>query len=341
MDNGDAGEDKWAQDDAEKRRFSAKFLEPIEEGPTMKKVGTTLIKLNWDECRTLAARVADEIQKYSPSNKPIRLYGVPRGGTYAALLVVAELNDENWWSILVEAAEEADIFIDDIIDSGATKKTFHLMHSTKPFFALITKDNDCRQWYSFPWERSTTNKDECVENNVLRILQYLGEDITREGLKDTPARVVRSWDELYKGYGQNPSDVLTVFTEKNCDEMVILKNIEFYSTCEHHMQPFFGKAHIGYLPKNGRVVGISKLARLLEVFARRLQIQERIGMQITEALMKELDCLGCGCVLEARHFCMTCRGVQKQNSVMITSSMKGVFREDPSAKAEFLGIIQK
>ncbi len=169
------------------------------------------------------------------------------------------------------------------------------------------------------------------------ILKHIGEDPDREGLRETPDRVVKSWECLFGGYGQQPEQVLKFFTEGACDEMVVLRDCEFYSHCEHHMMPFFGRAHIGYIP-DGKVVGVSKLARLLEVFTRRLQIQERIGQQVTSCLMDVLKPKGCGCVLQARHFCMTSRGVQKQESVMVTSSMRGVFLE-PAPRSEFLRII--
>jgi GTP cyclohydrolase I len=187
------------------------------------------------------------------------------------------------------------------------------------------------------WWEGTEEKS--IKDIVIRQLQFIGEDPTREGLLETPGRVIRSWSELYSGYKQDPATILKVFKDGACDEMVLLKNIEFYSTCEHHLLPFFGKAHIAYIP-NGRVVGISKLARLLEVFARRLQIQERLGQQITETLMKELKPKGAACILEAQHFCMVSRGVQKQDSVMVTSSLKGVFLEKPEVRAEFMGLIR-
>jgi GTP cyclohydrolase IA len=174
---------------------------------------------------------------------------------------------------------------------------------------------------------------------VREIIAYLGEDVNRSGLIDTPDRVVRSFKELYKGYSQSVDGVLKVFDEPT-DEMVVLNNIEFYSMCEHHMLPFFGKAHIGYLP-DGKVIGVSKLARILDIYARRLQIQERLGIQVVEALMDHLKPKGAGIIIEAQHFCMICRGVNKQNSVMKTSSLRGVFRDDPATRAEFLSLIGK
>ena len=174
---------------------------------------------------------------------------------------------------------------------------------------------------------------------VRSLLAYLGDDPDREGLQDTPDRVVRSYAELFSGYGVNPADVFKVFEDGACDEMVVLRNCEFWSCCEHHMQPFFGKAHIAYVPK-GKVAGISKLARVLDIYARRLQIQERLTCQVTRALDENLKPLGSACVIEATHFCMVCRGVQKQHSTLITSSLTGVFRDRPEVRAEFLNLVR-
>lgn len=173
---------------------------------------------------------------------------------------------------------------------------------------------------------------------ITRILTAIGEDPNREGLLKTPERVVKSWGKLYGGYDEDPAEVLkTVFVEGSCDEMVLLKDIEFYSTCEHHMLPFFGRAHIGYIP-SGRVVGVSKLARLLEVYARRLQIQERLTTQVAEALVTHLSPKGVMVVMEAQHFCMTARGVEKQDSIMVTSAVRGQFLEVPT-RNEFMQLI--
>ena len=178
-----------------------------------------------------------------------------------------------------------------------------------------------------------------IENKIKDILIYLGENPNREGLIDTPKRVIKSWDKLYSGYSQNPGDILkATFTEGTCNEMVILKDIEFYSSCEHHMLPFFGKISIGYIPNN-KVVGVSKLARLVEVYARRMQIQERMTTEIADDIMKILNAKGCMVIAEAQHFCMTARGVQKQNSKMITSAIRGVF-ENTEVRNEFLSIIK-
>lgn len=177
-----------------------------------------------------------------------------------------------------------------------------------------------------------------IEENVREIMEYLGEDTYREGLVETPKRVRKSWEKLYGGYDMDPKDLLKTFDKETYSQMVVLKDIEFYSTCEHHMLPFFGKAHIAYIPRK-KVIGVSKLARLLEIYARRLQIQERIGEQVTSFLMKELKAKGAACVLEAQHFCMTSRGVEKQNAKMVTSSLKGVFMKEPETRQEFFSMI--
>ena len=186
-----------------------------------------------------------------------------------------------------------------------------------------------------PVESSAT---EDPRDSLRGVLRYIGEDPDREGLLDTPDRMVRAWDKLFSGYRQDPECILNRVFCDGCDEMVVLRDIEFYSTCEHHFLPFFGRISIAYLPA-GKVVGVSKLARLVECFARRLQIQERMTRQIAEAIMRHLLPLGVGVVASAQHLCMTSRGVEKQNSVMVTSAMLGVFREDEKSRREFLDLI--
>jgi GTP cyclohydrolase I len=172
------------------------------------------------------------------------------------------------------------------------------------------------------------------------ILYQIGEDPNRDGLKDTPKRVAKSYQELFAGYKQDVKSLFTVFDQEGCDSIILLKDIEIFSTCEHHMLPFYGKAHVAYIPSKGKVVGISKLARLVDLYAKRLQIQERICEQVTIALMEHLQPLGAACIIEARHMCMCARGVGKQNSIMTTSSLKGVFLSELSAKQELLTLIK-
>lgn len=174
------------------------------------------------------------------------------------------------------------------------------------------------------------------EDLVAEMIRRLGEDPTREGMVKTPERVERAMTFLTSGYGQSPEQVLgDALFEESHQSMVLVKDIELYSMCEHHMLPFFGKAHIAYIP-NGRIVGLSKFARLVEVFARRLQVQERLTEQIAQALWDTVQPMGVAVVVEAYHLCMMMRGVQKQNSKTVTSAMRGVFLEDQRTRDEFL-----
>jgi GTP cyclohydrolase I len=179
-----------------------------------------------------------------------------------------------------------------------------------------------------------------METLVERMLEAMGEDPRREGLERTPHRVAKAFAFLTKGYHEDVQKVLNsaVFTEKY-SEMVIVKNIDFFSMCEHHMLPFFGKAHIAYVPK-GKIVGLSKIPRIVEVFSRRLQVQERLTQQIADTLYGALNPDGVGVVIEARHMCMMMRGVEKQNSVATTSAMLGTFRDDVKTRGEFLHLIE-
>lgn len=180
-----------------------------------------------------------------------------------------------------------------------------------------------------------------MEKAIKQIIRDIGEDPNREGLLNTPERVKKSYEFLTRGYRQDIEKVINdaVFDEE-CDDMIIVKNIEFYSLCEHHMLPFFGKCHIGYIPQ-GKVFGVSKLARLIDVFARRLQLQERLTQEVAKSIWDNILPDGIGVVMEAQHLCMLMRGVQKQNSQMVTSAMLGSFRKDTATRTEFLKLIDK
>lgn len=191
---------------------------------------------------------------------------------------------------------------------------------------------------------------ESAEAGVRLILEYLGEDPERDGLQDTPRRVVKAFDEILAGYKQDPQEVLKRVFENGDDDapdavryngMVVLREINFYSMCEHHMLPFFGRAHIAYIPneKTGKIVGISKLARLVDVFAKRLQVQERMTAQIADAIEAYLDAAGVMVVIEAQHLCMLMRGVKKANATMVTSEVRGFFLERPKAKQEATALL--
>ena len=176
--------------------------------------------------------------------------------------------------------------------------------------------------------------EHAARDAVVDLLRFIGEDPDREGLAGTPERVVKAWREMTAGYEEDPAEILSRTFDEESDEMVVLSGISFYSTCEHHLLPFYGTACVGYLP--GKIVGISKLARLVNCFARRLQIQERMTRQIGEAIMRHLDARGAAVILRAHHLCMGCRGVRQQDTDMITSSMLGTLRTDATSRSEFL-----
>ena len=179
-----------------------------------------------------------------------------------------------------------------------------------------------------------------MQQQVTEILRFLGEDPEREGLIDTPKRVENAYKYLTRGYHQKLEEVINgAIFESESDEMIIVRDIEFYSLCEHHMLPFFGKCHIGYIPQ-GKIFGVSKLARIVDMFARRLQIQERLTSQISNAIMETIGAEGVGVVCEAQHLCMRMRGVEKQTSIMTTSCMLGSFRREAETRQEFLRLIK-
>ena len=185
------------------------------------------------------------------------------------------------------------------------------------------------------------NKAEAaLEKVYLEVLEQIGEDAERDGLKRTPERMAKAIQFLTRGYREDPAQLLRgALFEVDYDEMVIVKDIEMFSLCEHHMLPFFGKVHVAYLPK-GKVIGLSKIPRLVDIFARRLQVQERLTKQIAEAIHGAIDPLGVGVVIEARHLCMMMRGVEKQHSSAVTSSMLGAFRNEQETREEFLSLIR-
>lgn len=179
-----------------------------------------------------------------------------------------------------------------------------------------------------------------MEQYYKNLLKYIGEDVKRDGLKDTPMRAAKAFAYLTKGYKDNLDEIVNkAIFESDNDEMIIVKDIEIYSLCEHHLLPFFGRCHVGYLPQ-GKIIGLSKIARIVDVFARRLQVQENLTKQIGEAIQKYTKGRGVAVVIEARHLCMMMRGVEKQNSSMKTSYMIGAFRDEMPSRAEFLSLIK-
>ena len=193
---------------------------------------------------------------------------------------------------------------------------------------------------SFEAESDDEVYDERKESLVRSMLHEIGEDPNRQGLQRTPLRVAKAIDFLTSGYGLSAEEIIKkALFEEDVREMVIVRDIEFYSMCEHHMLPFFGHAHVGYLPQ-GKVVGLSKIARVVDVFARRLQVQERLTNQVADALMDHLGAHGVAVVMEASHTCMMMRGVQKQRSTTVSSAMRGTFQDDPRTRSEFMSFIK-
>ena len=256
--------------------------------------------------------------------KDTKYYGVPRGGQ-----IVAGMTGN-----AVDTIEEADVIIDDLIDSGATSEQYNKYN--KPFIALIDKRIELQgEWLVFPWEAKEDDTEETVEDNVKRLLQYFGEDVNREGLQDTPRRFVK----FFKEFLTPPEWNCTTFEGEGYDEMIVQTNIPFHSLCEHHIAPFFGTGTIAYVP-NKRIVGLSKLARTLETYSRRLQNQERITMQVAQFLWDELQPKGVAVQLTAKHMCMEMRGVKKHDTHTTTTKLMGIFKDVPSARDEFLKAIK-
>lgn len=256
--------------------------------------------------------------KYEPDTK---FYGVPRGGQIIAGML----------GNAVDTIDQADVIVDDLIDSGQTLLQY--AKHDKPFAALIDKREEYKnEWIVFPWENHNGN----VEDNVTRLLQYFGEDVNREGLQDTPKRYVK----FFKQFLTPQEWKFTTFSSEGYDEMIVQTNIPFYSLCEHHIAPFFGYGHIAYIPKDN-IVGLSKLARTLDLFANRLQNQERITTQVAEYLEEKLQPKGVAVSLSAKHMCMEMRGVKKHDTWTTTTKLIGAFKKDEDARLEFFNSIKK
>ena len=275
--------------------------------------------LTWREFKSLCGDLCEKIDwsKYDS------VFPIIRGGVYPAIELSKIMDVPVVWE-----PDERSLVVDDICDSGATAKVFlekgfdvaTLFHKGRcdapTYYAAKTQ-----KWIVFPWE---SPKD--IEGSVRRQIEYIGENPNRSGIEETPKRVVKSWTELYAGYSEDPRKILSKRFEverKNSEiSPVILRDIEFYSTCEHHLLPFYGSVTVGYLPGN-EVVGISKLARLVDCFSRRLQIQERMCEQIADAIQDELNPKGVYVKARAKHLCMVARGIQKQNAEMESVAVRG------------------
>jgi GTP cyclohydrolase I len=290
------------------------------------------LKLTHADVNTQVKALANAIR--SATTFPA-IYPIPRGGVPVAYALLSC----HLGAVIVDKPEEATVFVDDIVDTGDTMRRYCDEYPGKPFFALVNKDNPNykNKWIVFPWEQGEDNKDESVTDNIVRLLQFVGEDPKREGLQETPQRVIKAWRHWASGYNIDIASILKVFEDggENYDEMVLVKHIPIYSKCEHHLADIFGTASIAYIP-DGRIVGLSKLSRLADVFARRLQVQERLTTQIADALDEHLKPKGVGVIIRARHMCMESRGICQQGHYTVTSALRGVLKTDAAARSEFM-----
>lgn len=276
--------------------------------------------------------------------------GISRGGIVPALMLANtvatpfKVVDPFVEGGLKEFAGKKIIIIDDIEDTGATLRFFGEQahkYGLVDFMSkvIVKRSKGDEAWYVFPWET------ECDtvggrEQATVAILRSIGENPMREGLKDTPKRVAKMWGDLTTGYQQKPTEIMrTDFSSEQYDEMIVLKDIRYFSTCEHHLLPFYGKVHFAYIPEK-KIVGVSKIIRLIDVFSRRLQVQERMTMQIGQTFEEIVKPKGVGIVVEGLHLCMMLRGVKRENPMMKTSYLGGVLRNKPEAREEFLKLIK-
>jgi len=290
-------------------------------------------RMTWDEVLDRLNPIIELVRCLE--HDPVHVWGVPRGGAVVAGMLAGYADVR-----LCDSVDELPhLIVDDIIDTGATLRSFK--NVCQRVAALVDKRNESEplrdRWVVFPWE---TADEACgPTDNVRRLLEVIGEDPTREGLVKTPERVVKALLEMTEGYRMDAEQVLSTCFESSADEMVVLSHIQFTSLCEHHLLPFVGEAAVGYLPQ-GRVIGISKLARVVQMFARRLQVQENMTTQIAHAIQECLKPRGVGVVVRAHHQCMSCRGVKQPNTEMVTSCMLGEMRSDSAARAELMHLLK-
>lgn len=287
-----------------------------------------IISISYDRIRAAAQILASR----HFGGRYTGVYGVPTGGSVIAPFVAGALGLP-----ALPVLEDGCLVVDDLADSGRTLAKFSADgFRVDSLFRKPHTPPECAPeaiqldgWLRFPWEKGAGPEDA-----VVRLLEWIGEDPTREGLRETPARVTKALRELTGGRVVDVPALLGKVFTSDCDEMVAVRNISFSSVCEHHLLPFLGHATVAYIP-NGRVVGLSKLARLVEAHAQRLQLQEQLTFDIASDLMKHLAPLGAAALVRARHLCMGCRGVRKPEAEMVTSATLGLFRDDPKARAEF------
>lgn len=289
-----------------------------------------MIKISYQKLQEDVTALAQDINETGKDYSNI--FAIPRGGVPIACLLSEILKIP-----IIDEVTPSTLVVDDLIDSGKTLDpyvqnfdtavVYRKPHSPGTTYAIEEIDD----WIEFPYE--STEKDEI--DTVTRLLELLGENPNREGLQETPKRVIK----FYKEFLDVPKFNFTVFDSEQYDEMIVQKDIPFFSICEHHLAPFFGKATVSYIP-NGKIVGLSKLARTVDHFSRRFQNQERITTQIADKLQEELDPLGVAVVLEARHFCMEMRGIKTHDVATTTSKLLGVFKDKPEVRSEFMSIMK-
>lgn len=293
-----------------------------------------MMYLSHTQIDSLVRDMAGAIKQHPSWSRDLMVYPVPRGGIPVAYLLSKFLP----YMTITNDPFDAHIIVDDIIDSGKTMDRIQAQVN-RPFFAMIDKDKSKfrGQYIVFPWEGADAGAS--AEDNIVRLLQVVGEDTKRGGLLETPARVVKAWQQWCSGYDKDPEEILKVFEDgaEGYDQMISVNDIPIYSHCEHHMAAIFGTATIAYIP-NGKIVGLSKLSRLADIFARRLQVQERLTKQIADALQEHLEPKGVGVIIKARHMCMESRGVCQQGHHTRTVALRGVLMSDPAARAEFMSI---
>lgn len=303
----------------------------------MTAVASDRYAVTWNEFKTEARNLADRWASQADVDL-LGVYGIPIGGSIVAL-EVAHLLDLPLLSSPIHAAGRV-LVVDDLVDSGATLRRV-LADPSTPHDALFRKSHSppdlapgaqsINAWLAFPWERDEGRPTDAV----VRLLEFIGEDPTRDGLRDTPRRVTAALAEMTAGYAMDAAAILSVSFDVPCDEMVVIRAVPFTSLCEHHVLPFAGTAALAYIPRAGRVVGLSKLARLVEAYARRLQVQERMTTQIADAMETHLAPQGVGVILRAVHSCMACRGVGK-SAEMVTSALRGILLHSPQSRTEFM-----
>lgn len=291
-----------------------------------------MLRITWAEAEARSKALADS-WKLCRNPPPISsVYGVPTGGVPIAMWV----SQHNGWP-LVDEPNRHTLVVDDLIDSGRTARRYAGHHFDvlfrKPHSPtdMVPNAATVAEWIRFPWEADEGEPTDAV----VRLLEHLGENPNRDGLADTPRRVVKALTELTAGYRQDPAAILSTTFDVAHDQMIHVQGIEVVSMCEHHMLPFTGTAHVAYVP-NDRIVGLSKIPRVVEAFARRLQVQERLTEQIADAIDTHLSPAGVGVRIEAHHSCMGLRGVKQRNARMVTTTLRGIFREDPATQAEFV-----